>query len=523
VPPSTLLLTRSRDAAALGALCARLRADRELVVVGPGAAQAAPHRHLALPLDETTDVAALAATAYHEVLLHGFADDELLPSPILRDVFSRRIDALGHVDEAGRRRPYRPFARLAGQARVLNVFPGAPIPLDKGANQRVFNLTWYLNRAGIATDLLVTTASARELARLPDLLAAIAPTVHTYRNDKPMLPPRLRLRRELERGYRLLRGRWRAAPDLFADRLATRASRDGKARLAELVRRGPYRAVIVNFAWMTGLVDAARPAGPRALTWICDTHDTQFVRGETLNRRDLRLGVDAAAERAQELAALARYDAVLAISPADRERLGRELAGPRVILAPSGFDYAFQALPGEPVRPPFTFGFIGRDMEPNRRALEQLADDWWPAIARAVPGSRLLLAGSICRRREATRLVRAAPAVERLGFVPTLAAFYRRIDIALNPVVVQGGLNFKSVEALAAGRLLCTTAMGARCLGDDPPVVVADAGAGVADAVRALAADPAELHARRQQAQAWCAARFFEASAYRELVELLGD
>lgn len=475
-------------------------------------------RQVCIGLGDDADLSVLATERYDRVLLHGFGPHDRLPSPLLRDVFSRNLRSIRHVSDAGELSPYRPFARL--KARVLDVVPAAPIPLDKGANQRAFGLVHHLNSFGIGTDLLLTTGSKRALPRLADVLTAVAPNVHTYRQNKPLMPARLFLRREAERAYRWARGVAAGAPDLFVERLATRSSRDGKVRLAELVATGRYDAVIINFAWMTGLLDAARAAAPSHVKWICDTHDVQFVRGATQNEREARLWVNQAAERRAELSALEKYDAVLAISESDRERLARSLGEDRVLLAPSGFDYARRAptAPGDPL----TFGFIGRSMQANVVAAERMLSEWWPAIRVAVPGSRLRIAGTICDARDVRRLAGRDSSIDLLAFVPTLSSFYRDVDVALNPVIVQGGLNFKSLEALAAGRLLVTTPLGKRCLGADAPVLVAEHGDDVAAIVRTLARDPGAHREMRVRAQAWCTERFSEEPAFAGLRRFLG-
>ncbi len=51
------------------------------------------------------------------------------------------------------------------------------------------------------------------------------------------------------------------------------------------------------------------------------------------------------------------------------------------------------------------------------------------------------------------------------GFVDDLGAVYRDTDIAINPVRFGAGLKIKTVEALASGLPLVTTAEGARGLG----------------------------------------------------------
>lgn len=54
-----------------------------------------------------------------------------------------------------------------------------------------------------------------------------------------------------------------------------------------------------------------------------------------------------------------------------------------------------------------------------------------------------------------------------MGFVDNLSEFYNKIDIALNPAIVQGGLNFKSIEAILSGKLLWTNHLGSKCINDN--------------------------------------------------------
>lgn len=462
----------------------------------------------------------LTGREYARVYLHRVATDAPLPARVLSDLFAHSVQSVEHIDELGTVRPHRPFHGLADQPRVLNVLAGSALPLNSGARRRAFELTLHLNRRGIPTELLLGALGAARRSRLSSTLQAISPAIHTYRRVRPPLPFRLRLRREAERMYRLGHGVLRPAPDLFVDRLATRASADGVNRLKELIGSGRYGAVIVNYAWMSGMIEEVREATPEVI-WICDTHDVQFVRGSTLDEGGPRLWVDSEAQRDAELAALRGYDAVLAISETDQRVFQRFLPGVRIVAAPPGCEYARLEIPSDPSVPPFRFGFIGGNMSANAIALEYLLREWWPQILRVSPGSRLTVAGSVCRRGRARKAMSGQHGVTPVGFIPSLGSFYEGVDVVLNPVLVQGGLNFKSMEALAAGRLLITNPLGALCLGEGAPVVVADEGTSLSDHLEGFLTDPLAMHRIRSEGQRWGMDRFGEQRAYGELRGLL--
>ena len=515
MPETALLISPSDDPASIEAACVRVQGH--VMVVGPHASSTSSG--ITISLRESADVSALAGARYDRVFLHQLPTDAPLPGPILRDIFSRRIQSIQHISDSGRICPHRPFKPTAGQSRALNLFPGGIVPLNKGSNRRSFELTLHLNRRGIAMDLLVGALGSGRRARMEATLTAIAPAAYTFRKLKSPLPWRLRWRREAERVYRVAHGVWRRGPDLFVDRLATRAGRHGARRLGQLVASEGYRHVIVNYGWMTGMIDAVREASPNVV-WICDTHDVQFLRASTLDRTGPRLWVDREAEMEAELSALRKYDAVLAISESDGAQFARHLPDKRVLVTRPGFDYARLEIPSNPARPPFRFGFIGWSMAANVMSLELIREEWWPEIRRVSLGSRLTVAGTVCERVRSSRFSKEQ-GIDLIGFVPTLGSFYRDVDIVLNPVLVQGGLNFKSVETLMAGRLLITNSLGVGCLGEGAPVVVADSVEMLVEQLQSLVGEPAALHRRRQEGQDWALDRFGEDDTYRSLRTLL--
>jgi glycosyltransferase involved in cell wall biosynthesis len=87
----------------------------------------------------------------------------------------------------------------------------------------------------------------------------------------------------------------------------------------------------------------------------------------------------------------------------------------------------------------------------------------WPSVVGAMPEARLQLVG-----REPAPEVQAlaGPTVQVTGTVPDLDPWYARTRVCVAPLLAGGGSRLKILEALAAGRPLVATTIGAEGLED---------------------------------------------------------
>jgi glycosyltransferase involved in cell wall biosynthesis len=184
--------------------------------------------------------------------------------------------------------------------------------------------------------------------------------------------------------------------------------------------------------------------------------------------------------------ALARSaDAVVAVSP-DEARLVRTLApAARVVVAPNGVDVDAVS----PTPPGDALLFVGLlSYGPNRDAMEWFARDVLPRLAAEDP--EILVAG-----RDPgpglQALAREQPKLRLLDFVPDLAPLYARAAIFVNPMRGGGGTRLKMLGAMAAGKAVVSTTLGAEglALTSGRDVVLADTAEEFAAAVRALLRD----------------------------------
>jgi hypothetical protein len=254
------------------------------------------------------------------------------------------------------------------------------------------------------------------------------------------------------------------------------------------------------------------------LCWACDTHDVFFMLDRDANATERRFFFSARRQRKQEMRALASVDLAVAISASDGEALRKAGLGGRVCVDSGTFEHA-RVAPNLPAPGFGTFGYIGSGNVHNQNCLLSIMTRWWPEILAETQDARLRIAGGAAGTTAAKRLAEAFPhSIELLGFVSDLRDFYASVHTTLSPIAVQGGLNFKSVETLIAGRELLTTKLGARCLGFQEGIWIADdEPGGVAAAIRALRATPVGPE-RRAAVQAAALAKFGESAGFYNLM-----
>ena len=283
---------------------------------------------------------------------------------------------------------------------------------------------------------------------------------------------------------------WSPSPVRVAHGLArTRsasAARFASAALAQEVRaaaRMPVDLLQIEYAQL-----APYARGVAARTRVLDLHNVESAAVRSLAAihsapAGLFLSLEAAALRRIERRALTDFDAVVTVSEEERERLG---TGPAPLLVcPNGWD-ADAPLPfgDEPIA--VFVALLG--WGPNADAAVWLGQEVWPAVRARLPAASLLLVG-----RDPTAKVRAVAGhgIAVSGSVPDVGPYLARARVATAPLRAGGGSRLKILEALAAGRPVVATSVGAEGLLDlaGRGLVVADSAAAFADALVSLLDD----------------------------------
>ena len=138
---------------------------------------------------------------------------------------------------------------------------------------------------------------------------------------------------------------------------------------------------------------------------------------------------------------------------------------------------------------------------PNIDGVIHFVQDIWPRIAEAHPEARCKIIGG---RPPPSLQALAGPRVELTGFVPDLRPHLAAAAAVVVPLRLGGGTRLKIVEAMAMGKAIVSTTLGAEGIEAVPgrDLLVEDQPAAFADAVNRLLADPSSGGAHRPVGEA---------------------
>jgi len=235
-----------------------------------------------------------------------------------------------------------------------------------------------------------------------------------------------------------------------------------QSKLAELLTSTAYDVVQVEFSQMGSYQLLRRE--PRAPIFVLDEHNIEYdlTRRTAQAPGSLARKLYSAANwrklRGEERSAWQRFDGVVLTSERDAELLHRDMPAVRTMVVPNGVDVdAFQ--PGTAPRDPATLLFLGAiNYYPNTDGILHFLDNTWPLILEARPDARLQIVGMA---PPPAVLSRRSDNVEVTGFVDDPVPYLARATVVVVPLRIGGGTRFKVVEAMAMGKAIVSTRLGA--------------------------------------------------------------
>jgi polysaccharide biosynthesis protein PslH len=267
--------------------------------------------------------------------------------------------------------------------------------------------------------------------------------------------------------------------------------------LDRVLRAERFDLVNLEFSFLGECDLRQGPPGERLPRLVVASHNIdydlarQYARAGSSLARRLYAEVNWRKLRREELGTYRDADGVYLCSEGDQRRLLDQVPGARTAVIPNAADvdyYKPRSTDPPPDSPTVVF-FGLLSYVPNIDGVTHFLQDIWPRIAEAHPETRCKIIGG---RPPPSLQALAGPRVELTGFVSDLRPHLAAAAAVVVPLRLGGGTRLKIVEAMAMGKAIVSTTLGAEGIEAVPgrDLLVADQPAAFAEAVNRLLAEP---------------------------------
>lgn len=383
--------------------------------------------------------------------------------------------------------------------RILLLTPQRPYPPHQGTTLRNFNIIKELSKRHTVCVLtfLEPDQNPNDSGPLPQLCQWVDVLPVPKRTTALRLRQMLTTRRP-DMSWRL----W--SPD-FDQRLSR--------RLAE----APFEVVSIEAIEMSPYLPTIKAVQPRPKI-IYDAHNAEWILQKRAFTTDIKQPRrwPAAAYSWVQWQRLVRYEAnvmrqtdhTAAMSDPDKEALHQINPNTPITIVPNGVDLAaYSHFSGPPIEHDLVF--TGKmDFRPNIDAVLWFGRQVLPLIQAQRPDTTFAIVG----QRPHARLdeLRHTPGVTITGYVDDVRPYIAGATVYIAPLRVGGGTRLKLMEAMAMGKAIVSTRVGAEGfpVTDGQELVLADEPETFAQAVLTLLNNAPQREALGQSGQSFAHARY---------------
>lgn len=218
--------------------------------------------------------------------------------------------------------------------------------------------------------------------------------------------------------------------------------------------------------------------------------------------------------------ALSRFHHIIAVSEYDRQQMLAMDSAAAITVVPTGVDTEkYTVAPPSTADPPKIVFLGSMDWEPNIDAVSYFCRDIFPRIRAQFPSAIFQIVG---RNPHASVRQLAGESVEVTGTVPSVREYLQQATVVVVPLRAGGGTRLKIFEAMATGKALVSTTIGAEGLAvqSGRDLILADDARSFADATILLLSDTALRH-RYEEAAARLAAQYDWSKIALQFAEVL--
>ena len=280
--------------------------------------------------------------------------------------------------------------------------------------------------------------------------------------------------------------------------------REVRTELRQLLQRESFDVIVCDFLIAAGVIPWGLP-----LPKVLFTHNVEsaiWQRHYEVTRNPLWKAVSWREWRTMEAAEqnyLRRADHVLTVSEEDGQSFRRYVDAAKLSVIPTGVDTEYFKPSSEPVTPNSIVFTGSMDWLPNEDGIAFFVEEILPLIRQQIPDVSLCVVG----RNPSPQLKELAAKkrnVQVTGSVEDVRPFLASGAVCVVPLRIGGGTRLKIFEAMAMGKAVVSTAVGAEGLPVEhgKHLIIADDPASFARSVVDLLRDkekrqPLELAGRR--------------------------
>jgi polysaccharide biosynthesis protein PslH len=365
--------------------------------------------------------------------------------------------------------------------KILWVKAGKLLPVDSGGKIRSYNILRFLARAHSVT-LLSYYGGRRDVRYEADIREELpgAETIYTAAPDSTPLEQSLDYLRRLPRSAPY-------AVSKFTNPSIAKAIQHWMAEHRFDVAVCDFLSASLNFPQKLITPTVLFQHNVESSLW------KRMAATESNPIKRMSFKIEAAKMSKYERAALRRFHHIIAVSENDRRQMLEMYPSAQITVVPTGVDTGKFSLAPASTANPSRIVFTGSmDWEPNIDAVEYFCQQIWPGILAQFPDAIFQIVGRNPHGR-VERLSASCSSVRVTGTVPSVGDYLRDATVVVVPLRVGGGTRLKIFEAMAMGKALVSTSIGAEGLDVESgrDLILADDASAFAESILLLLRDSA--------------------------------
>jgi glycosyltransferase involved in cell wall biosynthesis len=363
--------------------------------------------------------------------------------------------------------------------RILQISSRLPYPLDDGGLIASWNLSRCLHHNGYLIDLIcfVRDSAAVEASREP--LSSVFESVTAVIKNVERQYPMTLLRSMLKRSSYFVE-------KFYEDELV--------GHLRDAYARRTYDVTLIDSAFMGVYAPRVREYAEAAGRIVLRGHNVEFELLDRLAKGEKRpwykplLQREARLFKGFELALVEEVDQVCMITARDATVLKQAGAAVDPMVLSPFIDMNRYNAGGEDLPEPGSLVCVGNmAWMPNRNGVLWFCEKVWPMVRAARPGAKFYIVGK-----------NPPPEISRLdgdgvvvtGYVEDERPYIARAHLFIVPLLEGSGIRIKILTAMAMGRSVLSTTVGAEGIAWEGLMVCDDPGDWISEIVRHLDTPP---------------------------------